>query len=208
MCRVEVLCHSSIRIQGKNIIYIDPYKIKKEIKDADYIFITHSHYDHFSEKDIRKIIKEDTVMIVPFDLEEKALKLLERKEKLITVLPNMHYKIDEIEFDTTYAYNINKLYHPKDNNWVGYLLKIEDESYYIAGDTDNIKELQKIQCDIALLPIGGTYTMDYNEAADLANSIKAKVIIPTHYGLLVGKKEDAKKFASLVKKKEVKILIK
>ena len=108
---------------------------------------------------------------------------------------------------TTYAYNIDKPFHPKENQWVGYIIDINDKQYYIAGDTDNIEEIQNIECDIACIPIGGTYTMNYQEAADLANNITAKMIIPTHYGSIVGNKEDAMRFKELVNGKEVKILI-
>ena len=101
-----------------------------------------------------------------------------------------------------------KISSQKKNKWVGYIIKVNNKKYYIAGDTDNIEEIQNIECDEALIPIGGTYTMDYQEAAKLANSINAKVVIPTHYGSIVGNKEDADKFKELVKNKEVKILIK
>lgn len=93
-------------------------------------------------------------------------------------------------------------------NGCGFILYIDGEKYYIAGDTDNVKEIQDVKCDVALIPIGGTYTMDYKEAADLANKIDARLVIPTHYGEIVGEKQDAEKFAKLVKNKEVKILIK
>ena len=103
---------------------------------------------------------------------------------------------------------MNKAFHPKENKWVGYLIQINNKAYYVAGDTDNIEEIQDIECDEAFIPIGGTYTMNYKEAAELANTIRAKVVIPTHYGSIVGDKEDAIKFKELVEGKEVKILMK
>ncbi len=202
---IEVLCHSSIRIKEDVIIYIDPFKIDKEYHDADYIFCTHSHYDHFSPEDIEKVKKENTILIVTNDIEKEAKKLV---NEVVTVEPEMEYTIKGLSFKTTYSYNINKQFHPKENKWVGYIIEINNKKYYIAGDTDNIQEIQDIECDEALIPIGGTYTMDYKEAANLANIIRAKVIIPTHYGSIVGKKEDAIKFKELVKNKEVKILLK
>ena len=204
---VQVLCHSSIKISEDVNIYIDPFKIDKEYYDADYIFCTHSHYDHFSPEDIEKIKKEDTVYIVTEDIKEKIEELF-NKERVFSVEPNKSYNIQGLDFKTTYAYNIQKKFHPKENKWVGYIIKVNNKKYYIAGDTDNIEEIQNIECDEALIPIGGTYTMDYQEAAKLANSINAKVVIPTHYGSIVGNKEDADKFKELVKNKEVKILIK
>ena len=204
---IEVLCHNSIKITEDVIIYIDPFKINKEYHDADYIFFTHSHYDHFSPEDIEKVKKENTVFIVTEDIKEKAEKLLS-KENVFAVVPNENYHVHGIDFKTTYAYNVNKTFHPKENKWVGYIIEVEHKTYYIAGDTDNIEEIQNIECDEALIPIGGTYTMDYEEASNLANTIHAKVVIPTHYGSIVGNKEDAIKFKELIKNKEVKILIK
>lgn len=197
--KVEVLCHSSIRIEGENkIIYLDPYRIKKEINDADIIFITHSHYDHFSEEDILKVKKEETKIIVTNDLIEKAIELGLKEENITVVMPNNSYKVLDIEINTIPAYNINKQFHPKENNWVGYILKIEGKSIYVAGDTDITEENKNVKCDIALIPVGGTYTTNYKEAAELVNNIKPKIAIPMHYGEIVGNKEDGIKFSKLV----------
>lgn len=204
---VEVLCHNSIKISENVIIYIDPFKIDKEYHDADYIFFTHSHYDHFSPEDIEKVKKESTLFIITEDIKEQAEKIF-GKENVFVVIPNEQYHIPRLDFKTTYAYNVNKAFHPKENKWVGYVIEVNHKTYYIAGDTDNIEDIRNIECDEAFIPIGGTYTMDYREAADLANRIKAKVVIPTHYGSIVGDKEDAIKFKELVNNKEVKILIK
>ena len=204
---VEVLCHNSIKITENVIVYVDPFKINKEYHNADYVFFTHSHYDHFSPEDIEKVKKENTVFIVTKDLKEKAEDLY-GKENILVVKPNEDYHVSDFDFKTTYAYNVNKAFHPKENKWVGYLIQINNKTYYIAGDTDNIEEIQDIECDEAFIPIGGTYTMNYKEAAELANVIKAKVVIPTHYGSIVGDKEDAIKFKELVEGKEVKILMK
>lgn len=206
MAKIDLLCHSSIKISGNKIIYIDPYNIKEKTNDADYIFCTHSHYDHFSTKDIKKVKKEGTKIVIVKDAKEEALKLVS-EDNLLVVEPDNNYKIDEINFKTTYAYNINKNFHPKENKWVGYLINFEGINYYIAGDTDNIPEIQNIKCDIAFIPVGGTYTMDYKEAANLANMIDAKVVIPTHYGLIVGDIKDGERFKGLVEGKEVKVLI-
>lgn len=200
--KIKFVQHNSIKIVGSKIIYIDPFKIDQNYNDADYIFCTHSHYDHFSSADIKKVIKNNTKIITVESSKNDAENLT---KNVIIVKPENKYKDCELEFYTTYAYNINTKFHPKENNWVGYIIKLDDISYYIAGDTDNIPEIQKIKCDIALLPIGGTYTMDYNEAAKLANNIDAKIIIPTHYGVIVGNKEDAQKFLRKVNNKKVKI---
>lgn len=194
----NILCHSSIKIKANKTTYFDPFRINEELHDADYIFCTHPHYDHFSPDDIKKLMKENTKLIVTKDIMEKAIDLV-GKENVVTVEPNKEYKIDEIEFKTTYAYNQNKDFHKKENNWVGYIVDIEGEKVYVAGDTDNLEELRNIKCDIAFLPVGGTYTMDNKEAAELANYIDAKVKIPTHYGEIVGNKEDGEKFKKLLR---------
>ena len=203
---LEVLCHSSIRITEDKVIYIDPFKIDKNYNDADYVFCTHSHYDHFSPEDIEKVKKEDTILIVTSDIEDEAKKIV-NKENVFIVEPDKKYDIKGLKIETTYSYNIDKQFHPKENKWVGYIIEINNKRYYVAGDTDNIKEIQDIECDVALIPIGGTYTMNYKEAGELANDINASTVIPIHYGTIVGDKEDAIRFKELVKNKEVKILI-
>ena len=203
---IEVNCNNSIRISGEKVIYIDPFRIENELNDADYIFCTHSHYDHFSTEDIKKIMNKNTKLITVKSAESDALKLF-NEENIKIVTPAENYQIDDIKFETTYAYNINKQFHPKENRWVGYIITLENKRYYIAGDTDNISEIQDIKADYAFLPVGGTYTMNYKEAAELAKVLNAKIIIPTHYGSVAGNKEDGQNFKNLVKNKEVKILL-
>ena len=206
---IEVLCHSSIRINKGNIIYIDPFKIQTDYNDADIIMITHNHYDHYSEEDINKVKKEDTFIIIPEDLLEKVLKEGFRKDRIITVSPNNEYKIKNIKIETIPAYNINKQFHPKENNWVGYIITINNTRYYIAGDTDITDETKKVKCDVAFVPIGGTYTMDIKEAGELINNIEPKIVVPIHYGDIVGDKQDGIKFAKIIKPEiKCEILIK
>ena len=196
---IEVLCHSSIRIESKEaIIYSDPFKIEDNKKDADIIVITHSHYDHFSTEDIIKIKKEQTKILVTSDLLEKTLQLGFIRENIVVVFPNNHYSISNLEINTVPAYNTNKKFHPKENNWVGYILNLEDNKVYIAGDTDITEENKNIECDIALVPVGGTYTMTHLEAAELINNIKPIKAIPIHYAEIVGCKEDAIRFKEKV----------
>ena len=178
---IELLCHSSIRINKEKIIYIDPYKIEKDYNDADLIFVTHDHYDHYSEEDIDKVKKEDTVIIAPEELLTKLLRKGFRQDHIITVEPNKEYITEGIKFETVPAYNTNKQFHPKENEWVGYIIEIKGIRYYIAGDTDITEENKKVKCDVAFVPVGGTYTMDFKEAAYLINEIKPKIAIPTHY---------------------------
>ncbi|MBR6034336.1 MAG: MBL fold metallo-hydrolase [Clostridia bacterium] len=195
---VEVLIHSSIRITGEKTIYIDPFKISQAWNDADYIFVTHDHYDHYSEADIDKVKNENTIYIVPESLTNKLLAKGIASKKVISVKPNCNYTVGTISFETVPAYNINKPFHPKENGWVGYVIDVNNLRYYIAGDTDITEENKKVKCDVALVPVGGTYTMNAKEAAELVNTIKPKVAIPIHYGDIVGTKKDAQDFLNLI----------
>ena len=201
---IEINCHSSIKIMKGIIIYIDPFRINEEKHDADLILITHDHYDHYSPEDIKKVIKKDTIIVAP-----KTINELNNKENITFVEPNQTYNINGYKIDTIPAYNISKHFHPKENNWIGYIIEIDGLKYYIAGDTDIIPENQQIKCDVALIPIGGTYTMDYKEASELINIIKPKIAIPTHYGSIVGDITDGEKFKKLIDNTiDVQILIK
>ena len=195
---IKVLCHSSIKFDKGEVIYFDPYKINEKYNDADIIFITHSHYDHFSEEDILKVKKEETKIVVPKDLYDKTIELGFEKENILLAKPNEEYEVNNIKFKTIPAYNVDKNFHPKANNWVGYIITLDNVSYYIAGDTDITEENRKVKCDVAFIPIGGTYTMTAKEAANLVNEIKPKIAVPIHYGLIVGTKEDEEVFKSLV----------
>ena len=206
---IEVLLHSSIRINKEKVIYIDPYNINKNYNDADLIFITHSHFDHYSPEDIEKIKKEDTVIIAPQDLSSRIQNEGFAQENIIIVSPNKTYETKGIKFETVPAYNVGKQFHPKSNEWVGYILELDGIRYYIAGDTDANEDNKKVKCDVAFVPIGGTYTMTAIEAAEFINEIKPKLAVPIHYGLIVGTDADASKFVSLLNSNiEGRILIK
>ena len=195
---IKVLSHSSIKIDKGQVIYFDSYKINENYNDADVIFITHSHYDHFSEEDILKVKKEKTKIVIPKDLYDKTIELGFEKENILLAEPNEEYEVNNIKFKTIPAYNVDKNFHPKANNWVGYIITLDNVVYYIAGDTDITEENKKVKCDVAFVPIGGTYTMTAEEAAKLVNEIKPKIAVPIHYGLIVGTKEDEEVFKSLV----------
>ncbi len=200
MENLEVITHSAIKIKGDYVIYIDPYNIDKEYHDADYIFCTHSHYDHFSKQDILKVKKDGTYYVVTQDLLNDVKDLALDENHIVVVVPNEEYTVNGLGFKTLRAYNKNKEFHKKENNWVGYIINVNSCIYYIAGDTDFLDELRNVKCDIALLPVGGYYTMNAKEAALLANSIMPKYAIPTHYGSIVGTKQDGKTFVSLLDK--------
>ena len=207
---IEVFTQSSIRITyGDRRIYIDPFQMREAPKDADFILITHDHYDHFSPEDIEKVSNGKSVLIVPAKMLPQAEKVSSIVEEIHSVMPGEHYGISGLEFDTVAAYNNLKPFHPKSAGWVGYILQIDGQRIYVSGDTDMNRDNRDVKCDIALVPIGGTYTMDAKKAAEFINTIRPTVAIPTHYGSIVGKKEDADVFAADVKapiRTEVKML--
>lgn len=196
--QIDVLTHSSIRIRADKIIYIDPFQIDGNPKDADVLFITHDHFDHFSPEDIKKVFKNDTTFVIPEAMREVCGPLLAKENELICVKPGQKMNVAGIEIETIAAYNMNKEFHPKENGWVGYILNLNGIRCYVAGDTDITEENKKVNCDIAMIPIGGTYTIDAEEAAEFINGIKPEIAIPIHYGNIVGKLEDADVFKSLV----------
>ncbi|MBO6165372.1 MAG: MBL fold metallo-hydrolase [Eubacterium sp.] len=189
---------NSIRIDAEKKIYIDPYHIEDEPHDADYIFLTHAHYDHFSKESIVKIVKSDTQFVFPKNMGLQFKTTIGKDYKFMKVVPDESYETDDFAFETVKAYNPMKPFHPKMLKNVGYILKLEDTRIYIAGDTDLTQDAKNVKCDIALIPIGGFYTMDYKEAAELINVIKPAYAIPTHYGTAVGKKSDGDDFKKLV----------
>ena len=188
---IKVNTQSSIKIDD---IYFDPFKIETETKDAKLIFITHPHYDHFDLESIKKIQNDGTILIVPND--ESILSNL-NSNNIVIVKPNEEYEIKGIKFKTVPSYNINKPFHKKKYGWVGYIVYL-DKTYYIMGDTDAIEEAKNIKCDYLFIPVGGTYTMDYEEAAKLTNIINPETVTPIHYGSIVGTKEDGEKFEKLI----------
>lgn len=202
---IKINAQSSIRLTDQEtVIYLDPYLIDEEVNDADYIFITHDHYDHLSIEDINKVIKESTIIIIS---ESCSKSLEEFNNQIVKVKPNNKYLVGNLNFQTVASYNTNKLYHPEKNEWVGYLIDFNNKKYFITGDTDINKENKQIKCDVLLLPVGGVYTMDYKEASILTNLIKPKLAIPTHYQTVVGTKIDAINYTNLLDKDiESKIL--
>lgn len=191
---ITINYHASIRMEKEGkVIYFDPFKIDNTSNDADYIFITHSHYDHYSETDIEKVMKNDTKFIVTSDLENKIINLGVSKDNLTVVYPNEKYDIDDIKFDTIPSYNTNKTYHKKSYNWVGYNILIDGVKYYVVGDSDITDEMKKVNCDVIFIPVGGTYTMTDSEAIEVVNEMKPKYAVPIHYGE-VGSSNNAENF--------------
>ena len=199
---INVNYHSSIRIGN---IYVDPFNIKEESRNAKIIFITHSHYDHLSIEDIKKIVMEDTVFVCTKDVKEELMKSFHNE--IVEVVANDAYRIGNVSFNTVPSYNINKKFHPRNNNWVGYVIEVNNIKYAILGDSDLTSEVKSIKCDVLFVPIGGTYTMNAIEASELTNIIKPKLVIPVHYNGIVGSKEDEKEFIERLNNIEYKIYL-
>lgn len=199
--KVEVLEHASVKLTNDKVFYFDPYDIKDNLHDADYIFITHNHYDHYDEESINKIKNNNTKIIVP--------KCLEDKENYLVVEPNKEYQIDEYKFHTIAAYNLDKDFHKKEYLFVGYNINIDGLTYYIMGDTDRTPDTDCVKTDICFVPIGGKYTMNVEEAIEYINDLKPRKAIPIHYGKIIGDKKLGEEFKNKINEEiEVEILIK
>ena len=184
---IYVMKHSSIRISRNDvIIYIDPFQIDIANHDADLVLCTHPHYDHFSSQDIKAVSNSSTILVATPDCIDEVEKIGFKDGSFEQAYPGAIFSYKDIIIQCVPAYNKYKEFHPKEKNWVGYVITIDGTVYYIAGDTDKTKEAGNVKCDVAFLPVGGTYTMNYAEAASLANKIKPKIVVPTHYGLIVG----------------------
>lgn len=189
--RIRFLGHASFIIEDRVRIAIDPYDIKTKSPElqekCDFIFITHAHYDHCSPEDVSKLSDPaKTLIIAPPDCTEKVASLAAR---ILEVIPGTAYN-QGIRFKTIPAYNVGKPFHPKENNWVGYLIYLT-ESLYHCGDTDLIPEMKELKADILLIPVGGTYTMNTEEALKAIELISPRKVIPMHYGKIVGDRTDA-----------------
>lgn len=211
--KIKWMGHSGFLIQNSKIIYIDPYNIKDDSEKADLILITHSHYDHCSVADIKKIIKEGTKIFMTADCQSKIARF-DVLIKMEIIEPGQELVFGNVKISTLPAYNIDKPFHAKEEFWVGYLIKINDVFIYHAGDTDVIPEMQKLtgykQSDkkfIALLPVGGRLTMSAEEAAEAAKLIKPWLAIPMHYGSVVGSEDDAKEFKELCEEEGIDVEI-
>ncbi len=182
---IEVNTQSSIRLGFDKVIYFDPYKIETDRHDADIIFITHNHYDHMDNESIEKVKNDITIVVAPKSMEDVISKI--EFSDYIYLEPFDETNLDNINIKTIPAYNNEKQFHPRINNWLGYIVTIDNTTYYIAGDTDITEEANNIKCDIAFIPIGGHFTMDVKEATELVKRINPKIVIPIHYGSIIGK---------------------
>lgn len=208
---ITINMQSSIRIEGSKILYFDAFKISNEMHDGDYIFLTHEHYDHYDPEAINKIKKDESIVIAPESMKKKLLgELSIKEEQFVFLKPGMEIALDGIKVCGIHAYNKLKPFHQKHNEWLGYLVTMDQTTYYIAGDTDVTEEIKKVKCDVAIVPVGGTYTMDKKQAAEYILALAPKAVMPSHYGEVVGKPQDGKDFKDMVteKTKEIQVELK
>jgi L-ascorbate metabolism protein UlaG (beta-lactamase superfamily) len=203
------IAHDAFKITGSQIIYTDPYKVTKH-EAADIVLISHEHFDHLSMEDLHKVISSATTLVASTicrqgleGVKVKAIHYLNPGEKL---------RVGSVEVAAVPAYNIDKgpepgkLFHPKEDKRLGFIITMDGTRVYFAGDADFIPEMKSIECDIALLPVSGTYVMTAEEAAEAAKAIKPKIAVPMHYAAIVGSEADAQRFKALVKNCQVEII--
>jgi len=190
--RLHWLGHASFRLDGPPTIYFDPWKLKGRHPQADVILVSHEHHDHCSPKDVKQISGPGTVIVASRGAAKKL------RGNVRALRPGERTTVGEVEIEAVPAYNVEKRFHPRQAEHVGFIVTLRRERLYFAGDTDRTPEMANVRCDVALLPVGGTYTMDAEEAAQAAADIGPKVAVPMHYGAgVVGTRADAERFRSL-----------
>jgi L-ascorbate metabolism protein UlaG (beta-lactamase superfamily) len=185
--------HASFRISaGAAIVYIDPWKLADSPKDGTVVLISHSHYDHLSPDDIARVLSPNGAVFGPADVAARV-------GKCRTLTPGEAVQIGADRVGAVAAYNIGKKFHPRVNNWLGYVVEVAGTRIYYAGDTDLTPEMGQLgRVNVALLPVGGTYTMDAKAAADAVARINPDLAIPYHWGDIVGQRADAEAFVALI----------
>jgi L-ascorbate metabolism protein UlaG (beta-lactamase superfamily) len=203
------IAHDTFRVAGSKVIYTDPFKVTDEDR-ADIVLLSHDHFDHLSLDDLNKVCTPETTIVASTQC-KAGLEDVKAKEKHF-LEPGMKQQVGEVTIEAVPAYNVNKFrepgkpFHPKEAKGVGFVFEMDGTRVYYAGDTDCIPEMKSVQCDIALLPVSGTYVMTVDEAAKAAQTINPKIAVPMHYAAIVGSDDDAKKFKSIVSNCEVQIV--
>ena len=194
--RISVSEQSSIRYAGSSVLYFDPFRIPDPgaKHDADLIFLTHDHFDHFSPADIRKVSSPDTVFLMPLTMVQAKAQLGLDEDHVILMRPGEKRVLFDTEIVAVPAYNPAKPFHPKANGWLGYAVSIDGITLYVTGDSDDTPEAAEQKPDVLFVPIGGTYTTDPEQAAELTKKISPKAVVPTHYGTVVGTKDMISRF--------------
>jgi L-ascorbate metabolism protein UlaG (beta-lactamase superfamily) len=188
---IHWLGHAGFRVDGSKTVYFDPFNIAGG-PTADLILVSHTHYDHFSPDDIKKISSDDTTLVISSDADPEFPK------NVIKVKPKDTAEVSGLLVEAVPSYNKDKAFHPRVNDWVGYILTIDGIRIYHTGDSDAIDEMRDITADVVLIPVGGTYTMDAAQAAAAVKAMNVTHAIPMHWGEIVGDKSDAQKFKELV----------
>jgi L-ascorbate metabolism protein UlaG (beta-lactamase superfamily) len=189
---IKWLGHASFKIwKADLVIYVDPRNLGESPPDATVVLVSHSHGDHYSPADIARISGPQTELIAPPDVIANA-------GHGRTIAPGQTIELQGVRIKGVAAYNPAKQYHPKQNNWVGFIVEFGSTRIYYAGDTDLTDEMKALRdIDVALLPVGGTYTMNSQEAADATTYIEPDVAVPCHWGDVIGTRSDAETFALL-----------
>jgi L-ascorbate metabolism protein UlaG (beta-lactamase superfamily) len=189
---IHWLGHDSFRLDGSSTIYIDPWKLAAGAPPADLILVTHDHYDHLSAGDIAKVSTPATTVVGPASVTAQLDGV-----KTVTVSPGDTVTLGDVSVTAVPAYNTDKfrapgeVFHPRSAGYVGYIVELDGRRIYHAGDTDAIAEMSGVRCDVALLPVSGTYVMTADEALRAVRMIEATVVVPMHYGDIVGSAADA-----------------
>jgi len=195
---IHWLGHDSFRIDGSVTVYIDPWKLPAGLPAAGLILITHDHHDHLSLPDVEALAGPDTVVVGPPSVTAQVEDL-----PTVTLAPGETVDARGVPVTGVAAYNLDKYrspgepYHPREAAGLGYVFRLDGVRYYHAGDTDAVPEMAAVHCDVALLPVGGTYTMNAEEAAAACDMIDAAAAVPMHYGDIVGGVGDAERFRDL-----------
>jgi L-ascorbate metabolism protein UlaG (beta-lactamase superfamily) len=208
------IAHDTFRIAGSKVIYTDPFKVAKR-EEADIVLLSHEHFDHMSLEDLEKVVSPGTTVLASPLCKDGIKGLKVRETRFLD--PGGKFtvgtdKTGKVEIEAVPAYNINKFrepgkaFHPKGEKRLGFLIRMDGTTVYHAADTDFIPEMKSLRCDIALLPVSGTYVMTAEEAAEAAAAINPKIAVPMHYGAIVGSDADAQKFKALVKNCKVEIV--
>jgi L-ascorbate metabolism protein UlaG (beta-lactamase superfamily) len=194
---------SAMRWRGDGpVVYIDPWGVT-DPAPADLILITHAHFDHFQPEEIERLRTATTKLVAPKDV------AAELSGDVTAVAPGESHEIGGFRFETVPAYNIveERLeMHPKRNGWVGYVFEYGGRTYYHGGDTDALPELESLSTQVAMVPIGGTYTMDAREAAGLVKAMGPELAVPMHFGFVVGSPSDAERFREMAAPVAVEVL--
>lgn len=185
---------SAMRYRADGLtVYIDPWGTGADEPPADLILITHAHFDHLQPDEIARLRTPGTKVLAPADVAK------ELPGDVTPVAPGESHEAAGVRIETVPAYNVAEArleMHPKANGWVGYVLELGGSTYYHAGDTDALPELETLTTDVAMVPIGGTYTMDAEEAGGLVRAMSPRLAVPMHFGFVVGSPGDADRFRS------------